>query len=471
MVAIYAPGQTSSISPALAAAFDVFRARLDGELVTADDPTYDQARSSIQINQNRFPLAVVFPLNEGDVQQTVKFIRANNLPLALRSGDHGSGARHRVDGAVLVDMSRMAHVVVDPATSTARVQPGANSNMVAAAAHEHGLALSTGDTGSVGIGGLATGGGIGFMTRAYGLTIDNMISARVVTATGDLVVANAIENPDLFWAIRGGGGNFGIVTEFTFRLAPVDQIVGGFLVLPLSNEVVRGFMELAWNAPEELTTLGHIMRLPPMPFVPEESIGQPVLAILAVWCGDVEDGQAAFDPFRALATPIIDMIHAMPYPEIYRFTDHQGAPHGAAVRMMFADDLSDQSIDTLITAIETASSPMSAVQIRAMGGAAGRIDPHETAFSHRDQRFFVTLLALWLDPADTGATHVAWADTTFAAIRHDGHGVYVNFLQDEGEARIHEAYGETTYERLARIKKFYDPTNLFNHAQNIQPAV
>jgi FAD/FMN-containing dehydrogenase len=308
------------------------------------------------------------------------------------------------------------------------------------------------------------------MARAYGLAIDNLLSARVVTATGEALTATPIENPDLFWAIRGGGGNFGIVTEFTFRLAPVDHIVGGFLALPITRETMRGFLDLSWNAPEELTTLGHILRLPPLPFVPAEWVGQPVLAILACWSGDVSKGQAALDPFRALGTPIVDLISEMPYPEIYKLTDHQAGPHGAAIRMMFADDLSDASIDSLIAAIEQPSSPMDLVQIRAMGGAAGRVDPCETAFSHRDQRYFLSIIGLWLDPSDTGEAHFAWAEKTFDAVKHDGHGVYVNFLQDEGEARIREAYGDANYERLARIKKFYDPTNLFNHAQNIQPA-
>src|SRR5690606_8844115 len=230
--------------------------------------------------------------------------------------------------------------------------------------HEHGLALTTGDTQSVGIGGLTTGGGIGYLVRKYGLTIDSLLSAQLGTADGRIVTADPTEHADLFWAIRGGGGNLGIVTEFTYRLAPVSHILGGLLVLPATHEVVRGYLDHVVAAPDELTTLADLTTAPELPFVPPEWVGKPVLMVLVAWCGTAEDGERALAPLRALATPIADLVSWIPYPAIYEFTAHLAEPHAASIRMMFADDLSDDAIDAMIAGAESGPSPFNLIHLR-----------------------------------------------------------------------------------------------------------
>lgn len=449
---------------------NALRAQLDGSLITSDEPEYDRARATVAITVNRRPLAIVRVATELDVSRAVTFAREAGVPLSVRSGGHSLGHYSVIDGAVVVDFSEMKGVRVDPVARIARVQAGATSGDLAGPANEHGLALSTGDTHSVGMGGLTTGGGIGFMVRTSGLAIDNLLSARVVLADGSIVTTSAIERPDLFWAIRGGGGNFGIITEFTFRLAPVGQVLGGDLILPATREVLRGYMEYTVNAPEELTTIAGILVAPPLPHVPEEWIGELVFWILAVWTGDPEEGEKAMAPLRALATPIADSMHLMPYPEIYKYTEHIAEPHGASIRMMFADDLSDQALDASLDAMRNTSSPFSLIQLRGLGGAMANVDANETAFAHRDRKFFYAIINVWLDPSEDKSIHAAWTNQLWEKVRHEGNGVYVNFLEIEGTERIRDAYPEATYARLAEIKRLYDPENLFRYNQNIPPA-
>jgi FAD/FMN-containing dehydrogenase len=448
---------------------DALRARLTGQLLTAASAGYDDARRIQSITVDRHPLAIVRAASTRDVAAAVDFARERGLPLAVRSGGHSVAHHSVIDGAIVVDLSRMKRVIVDPETRTARVQGGATSGDIAGPAHEHDLALSTGDTASVGIGGLTTGGGIGFMVRKYGLAIDNLIAAEVVTAGGEIIVADEVSHADLFWAIRGGGGNVGIVTEFTFRLAPVGQILGGLLALPATPEVIRGYLDASIVAPDDLTTIANLMPAPPLPFVPQEAVGKPVLAMFVTWSGEIEAGQRALAPFRALAEPVADMVGPMPYPAMYALTEQQAGPHGAAVRMMFADALSDDAIDAALDAVATADSPFSVVQLRGLGGAMARVSSDATAFAHRERRFFVAILRAWFDPAEDATPHQAWAEALWTSIRHEGNGVYVNFLGEVGGDRVREAYPGGTYERLAEVKRRYDPENLFRHNQNIPP--
>lgn len=448
---------------------DALRARLAGQLITADRPEFDAARSTLYITVDRRPLAVVRAANAQDIAAAVDFARENSLPLAVRSGGHSLAHHSVIDGSIVVDLSTMRSVTIDPETRTARVQAGANSGDLAGPAHEYGLALSTGDTHSVGLGGLTTGGGIGFMVRQYGLAIDNLLEAQVVTADGGIVTASADENPDLFWAIRGGGGNFGIVAEFTFQLAPVDHILGGDLVLPASREVIRGYLDYAISAPEELTLIANVMHAPPAPYVPQERIGELVLSVLVTWTGDVEEGERVLAPLRALATPVADAVSVIPYPAIYNFTAHQAAPHAASIRMMFADELSDDAIDATLAAMNHATSPYSIVQLRALGGAYARVSNDATAFAHRDRRYFVAVIGIWLDAAEDAARHGAWTASLWETLRPEGSGVYVNFLENEGLDRVREAYPGTTFNRLEAVKGQYDPENLFRFNQNISP--
>jgi FAD/FMN-containing dehydrogenase len=449
---------------------DTLRSQLRGRLITADDPDYDDARKVLYFTVDRRPLAIVRAVDAQDVATVVNVARDHSLPLAVRSGGHSLAYLSVIDNAIVVDLSHMARVRIDPEARIARVQPGATSGDLAGPANEYGLALSTGDTHSVGMGGLTTGGGIGFMVRKYGLAIDNLLAAQVVTAAGDIVTASADEHPDLFWAIRGGGGNAGIVTEFVFRLAPVGQILGGELMLPASREVLRGYLDYAASAPEDLTTIANLMYAPPAPHVPQEHVGDLVLSILVSWTGDMAAGERALMPLRALATPVADAVAAIPYPQIYRFTEHQAAPHAASIRMMFADDLSDEALDAALSAMKRASSPFSLIQFRGLGGAMARVANDATAFAHRERRFFVAIIGLWLDASEDAAVHEAWTAALWQTFRREGNGVYVNFLEVEGPDRVHEAYPPATYARLAAIKRRYDPGNLFRFNQNVPPA-
>lgn len=448
---------------------ETLRAQLDGRLITDTSEDYDAARKTLFIHVDRRPLAMVRAATAQDVALAVRFAVEHALPLAVRSGGHSLAHLSVIDDAIVIDMSRMKRVSIDPETRIARVQPGATSGDLAGPANAHGLALTTGDTHSVGMGGLTTGGGIGFMVRKYGLAIDSLIAAQVVTAGGEIVTASADENPDLFWAIRGGGGNFGIITEFIYRLAPVSQILGGVLLLPASRKVLRGYLDYTVAAPDDLTTIANLMYAPPAPFVPEERVGELVLMIFVAWTGSEADGERALAPLRALATPVAEAISMMPYPGIYEFTAFAAEPHAASIRSMFADQLSDTALDAMLAAMRQPSSPASLVQLRGLGGALARVDNAATAFAHRDRRYFVAIIGLWLDPAEDPASHVAWTSALWQTIRPEGAGVYVNFLENEGADRVRDAYPTATYARLAEIKAKYDPRNIFHFNQNILP--
>jgi FAD/FMN-containing dehydrogenase len=449
---------------------ELLRSRLRGRLITPGDAEYDDARRVLYFTVDRRPQAIVRAADARDVAAAVNYARDHSLPLAVRSGGHSLAYLSVIDGALVVDLSEMARVSIDPEARIARVQPGTTSGDLAGPANAYGLALSTGDTHSVGMGGLTTGGGIGFMVRKYGLAIDNLLSAQVVTAAGDILTASAEEHSDLFWAIRGGGGNVGIVTEFIFRLAPVSQILGGELMLPASREVLRGYLDYAASAPDDLTTIANLIYAPPAPHVPQEHVGKLVLSILVSWTGDIAAGERALAPLRALAIPIADAVSPIPYPEIYRFTAHQAEPHAASIRMMFADELSDEALDAALSAMEQASSPFSLIQFRGLGGAMARIADDATAFAHRQRRYFVAVIGLWLDADEDAAVHEAWTAALWQTIRHEGCGVYVNFLEVEGPDRVREAYPPATYALLAAIKWRYDPRNLFRFNQNVSPA-
>jgi FAD/FMN-containing dehydrogenase len=460
---------TNSVAPA-SEQLEALRARLVGELITGEHQQYDTLRQVQEITVDRRPLALVRVADEQDIAAAVRFARDHAYPLAVRSGGHSLARLSMIDGAIIVDLCGMNEVAINPAARTARVQAGATSGDLAGPAHQCGLALSTGDTSTVGMGGLTTGGGIGFMVRKYGLAIDNLLSARVVTADGEIMTASADEHPELFWAIRGGGGNFGIVTEFEYRLAPVSQVLGGELLLPASREVIRGYLEYTASAPDDLTTLANLMHAPPAPHVPSDRVGELVLSILVCWTGSIEAGERALAPLRALARPIADLVSPIPYPRIYSFTAHQEIRHGWSIRSMFADELSDTTLDAALSAMERANSPYSIIQFRGLGGAMRRVSSEATAFAHRDRRYFVALVGVWLDPGEDPAVHKAWVRSLWEQVRHECLGVYVNFLEeDEGKARILDAYPSATFARLAEIKRRYDPWNFFKFNQNIRP--
>ena len=447
------------------------RSRIKGEVFLPADAGYDDARGVHFLNYDQKPRAIVRAAGTDDVAEAVRFARRLDIPLAVRSGGHSVPGLSMRDGIVTIDLAGMKDVRIDPVTKRARVGAGATSGDLAGPAHEHGLALTTGDTSSVGLGGLVTGGGVGLMARKHGLTIDNLVSATVVTADGNIVTASKNLNPDLFWGIRGGGGNFGIITEFEFQLSDVGTILGGVIVLPPTREVLRGYLDYMAVAPEGLTTIVDVLRAPPAPFIPEDRIGEVMVMVLVTWTGDLAEGEQAIAPLRALAEPIVDTVAPMPYPAIYNYTDHLTAPHGIAIRQMFADDLSDDALDAALDAVGKGPGPVNDFHLRGMGGAVSRVDESATAFAHRTQKYFVAVIAVSFDGSDESVgPNQAWATALWSEIEGEGRGAYVNFQQNRDAEAINRSYPPATLRRLRELKAKYDPDNVFRFNQNIEPV-
>jgi FAD/FMN-containing dehydrogenase len=368
----------------------------------------------------------------------------------------------------VLDLSQMKGLEIDLERHTAWAQTGLTAGEYTAAVGAHGLATGFGDTGSVGIGGITLGGGVGFLVRKHGLTIDDLISAEVVTADGEFLRVDAESHPDLFWAIRGGGGNFAVATRFQYRLHEVDKIVGGMLILPATSDVIHSFVAAAKAAPEELSTIANIMPAPPMPFMPAEMHGQLVIMAMMAYAGEVEAGERAVAPFRTLATPIVDMVKPMRYPEIYKLTEGAEVAEEAA-RSVFLDMVDGGVAEAIVHHLQASSAQMAVAQIRVLGGAMARVPADATAFAHRGRQIMAAVGAVYERP-DEAPVQEAWVSAFAAALRQGDLGVYVNFLGDEGEGRIREAYPGSTWERLAAIKGRYDPTNLFRLNQNVRPT-
>jgi FAD/FMN-containing dehydrogenase len=332
----------------------------------------------------------------------------------------------------------------------------------------HGLATGFGDTGSVGIGGLTLGGGIGYLVRKYGLTIDDLLAAEIVTADGQILNVNAETHPDLFWAIRGGGGNFGVATRFQFRLHKLDTVIGGMLLLPATPDTIAAFIAEADAAPDELSTIANVMPAPPMPFVPAEHHGKLVIMALMVYAGGGSAGEGAVARLKSISTPIVDMVREMRYPEIYPPDDPDYHPV-AANRTMFIDRINRSVAESILDHLQCSNAMMRVAQLRVLGGAMTCVPIDATAFAHRQSKIMVNLAALYSQP-DEKATHESWVDEFAAALQQEDGGAYVNFLGDEGEARVRAAYPKATWDRLSAIKARYDPTNFFRLNQNIPPA-
>lgn len=445
------------------------RANLKGRVIAPDDAGYDEARTVFYGGIDRRPAVIVRPADATEVSLVVSLAREAGVELAVRSGCHSLAGHSVSDGGIVLDLSDLRALHIDAERRTAWAETGLTAGEYTAAAGVHGLATGFGDTGSVGIGGITLGGGIGYLVRKHGLTIDDLLAADVVTADGQLLRVDAQTHPDLFWAIRGGGGNFGVATRFQFRLHEVDTIVGGMLILPATPDVIHAFVAEAQAAPDELSTIANVMPAPPLPFVPREHHGRLVVMVMLVHAGAAEAGQRAIAPFRALATPIADMVRPMRYAEIY--PPDEGSTHPvAAARSMFVDAIDRRAAETIVDHLQASSAPRAVAQIRVLGGAMARVPAEATAFAHRTRRIMVNVAAVYERP-DEAAVHEAWVTGFAAALCQGEAGVYVNFLGDEGVARIREAYPGATWDRPAVIKGRYDPTNLFRLNQNIPPAI
>jgi len=444
------------------------RAAYPGRAILPGDADYDQARATFYGWVDKSPAAIIRVTNNNEVARVIMLARETGLELAIRSGGH-SGAGHSVsEGGIVLDLSNMRQLDIDVAGQTARAEAGLTAGEYTTAVGAHGLATGFGDTGTVGIGGLTLGGGVGYLGRKYGLTIDSLLAADMVTANGELIEANANSHPDLFWALRGGGGNFGVVTRLKFRLHKVDSVVGGLLILPATAETISGFIAAAEAAPEELSTIANVMPAPPMPFLAEDMHGKMVILAILVYAGEKEAGLRAIEPFRALATPLADMLKPMPYPEIYAGEE---GPHpvAGATRTMFVNSIDRAMAEKILEHLAASNAPLRVAQLRVLGGAISRVPVDATAYAHRKSRIMINVACLYENP-DEAPQHEAWVTSFAAALDQGDPAAYVNFLVDEGPERVRAAYPQPTWDRLAKIKQRYDPTNFFHVNQNIPPA-
>jgi FAD/FMN-containing dehydrogenase len=431
------------------------------------DPGYDEGRTVFYGGIDRRPAAIVRAADADDVSRVIAAARETGVDLAVRSGGHSIPGHSTTEGGIVLDLGDLDGLEIDVEGRTAWAGGGLTTGRYTAAAAEHGLATPFGDTGSVGIGGLTLGGGVGYLVRKHGLTIDDLLAADVVTAEGKLLRVDAESHPDLFWAIRGGGGNFGVATRLKLRLHELEQVVGGMLILPATADTVYSFIAEAEAAPEELSGIAAVMPAPPMPFLPAEQHGRLVIFAVLVYAGDVEEGERAVAPFRALAEPIADMLGPKPYPAIFVAGEEDFHPVAVA-RTMFVDSIDRAAAETIVEQLQASTAMMAAVQLRVLGGAAARVPVDATAYGHRQSRIMVNVAAIFGSP-DEAPVHEPWVTGLADALRQDDDGAYVNFLGDEGEARIRAAYPGATWDRLVEIKRRYDPTNLFRLNQNIPP--
>jgi FAD/FMN-containing dehydrogenase len=446
---------------------DQLRADYDGHVIAPGDADYDEARTVFVGGVDRRPAAIIRPADAFEVSRIVSYARETGAPLAVRSGGH-SGAGHGVlDDGIVIDLRDMREIEIDADGKTVWAQTGLTAGEYSTAVGAHGLATGFGDAASVGIGGITLGGGVGYLSRLQGLTIDNLLAAEIVTADGEVREVDSERDPDLFWAIRGAGANFGVATRFKFRLHEVPEVTGGMMMLPATPEILSSFLDAAEAAPDELSAIVNVMPAPPMPFVPEEHHGKLVVMALVCFAGPAEAGERALQPFRSLAEPIADMVRPITYPEIFP-PDPEDYHPTVVMRNLFTDGVDRDRAERVIERLESSDAAMRVTQFRVLGGAIDRVPADATAYAHRGAGIMANVVAFY-ETEDEKSVSQAWADGLSAELQA-GDAAYVNFLGDEGVERTRAAYPDATWDRLAEIKGRYDPDNLFRSNQNIPPA-
>jgi len=451
----------------------MLRGRLRGSAVLPGEEGYNSARTIWNAMIDRRPGLVIRCLGAADIMLAVSFARSQGLLLSVRGGGHNIAGNAICEGGLLIDLSLMKSVQIDPQSRTARVEPGALLSDFDKEAQAFALVTPLGINSTTGVAGLALGGGFGWTTRKFGLTVDNLISAQVVTADGKLVRASASEHPDLFWALRGGGGNFGIVTSFEFKLHALGpEVLSGLIVHPFADAatLLPQFRRVIAEAPDELTVWAVMRKAPPLPFIPAEWHGKEVLVFAACYSGDMKEGEKAVKALRGLGKPIADVIGPHPFTGWQAAFDPLLTP-GARNYWKSHDfaDLSDGAIKVILDAVDHLPSPECEVFIAHVGGAMGRVAPDAMAWSNREAHFVMNAHTRWRDPAEDKAC-IAWARQLYDAAAPFATGsVYVNFMPDDEPGRVEKAYGRN-YRRLAEIKRRYDPDNLFRMNQNIRPT-
>ncbi len=444
-----------------------------GALLQPGDDGYDDARRVFNGMIDRSPSGIARCSTVDDVIAVVNHAREHGHPLSIYGGGHGITGAAVVDAGMCLDMRGMRKITVDPVARTARVEGGATWGEVDAATQQHGLAVTGGRVSSTGVAGLTLGSGSGWLERAFGYVCDNLVEAEVVTADGRAVTASDDENPDLFWGLRGGGGNFGVVTAFTFRLHPLGPIVlGGMLLFPaaVAAELVRFYRDFMAAAPDAVGTGLAFITAPHEEFVPEPARGQPVVGVVCCYAGSVDDGEQALRPLRELPYLAADMVAPMPYVALQQLLDPPN-PKGMQNYWTadFLAELPDDAVDTLVEHATRPVSPMTQILLVPGGGAIARVDEEATAFGQRSAPWNTHYLSLWADPADNDR-NISYTRALATAMKPWSTGrVYLNYIGDEGPGRVEAAFGPEKFARLTELKRVWDPTNLFRHNQNIPP--
>ena len=454
---------TLTHAPFYEASLQEFKAGLSGELFRPGNPGYDDARRLWNGAVNKHPALIVQCRTGQDVAQAVKFARSHNLPVSVRSGGHNTTGLALVDDGLVIDLSQMKRIEVDPARRIARAEPGLTLDEFVQAVEGYGLLTTTGTCSGNGLGGATLGGGIGWLMGKYGLIIDNVCSFELVTADGQILSVNNQDHADLFWGLRGGGGNFGIVTAIEYQLHPVGKVLAGMVIHPLANAqaVMRFYRNFSSAAPDELTVYAVLTTLP--------EIG-PAIMLMACYCGeDLAAGEKIIASLRQFGPPLVDMIKQMAYSELLALLD-PAAPDGRNYydTAYSLKEPGNEALDALIACAQASTSPFTAIVIHHVHGAAARVPAGETAFALREPHYAIVNAAAWED--GEGAPHLAWAEESLARMQpFASQGLYVNFMGHEGEKAVRDSY-RVNYERLVALKNKYDPSNFFHFNQNIKPT-
>jgi FAD/FMN-containing dehydrogenase len=449
------------------------RTSFRGALLHPGEEGYEEARRVWNGAIDRHPALIARCAGADDVVEAMRFARERELPVTVRGGGHAVAGHAVCDGGLMIDLSLMKAVEVDPEARTARAAGGLLWRELDAATQQHGLATTGGIISHTGIGGLTLGGGFGHLMRRHGLTVDNLLAVELVTADGERLRVDAASEPELFWGLRGGGGNFGVATAFEYRLHPVGPLVLGgpmFWGLDDAPAVLRVLRELAPAAPDELGISISIMPAPPMPFLAPEQFGKPVIGLVLAWMGDFAAGERAIAPLREVGRPLADVVRPVPYLALQSMLDG-GAPHGRHYywKAHRLPALSDATIDVFCERASAFTSPFAQINGWAVGGAVSRVDPGATAVGERETGFELSFAVGWRPSDPDGERHRAWSRAGWEALRGESAGIYANFISDEGSAGVEAAYG-ARLARLTAVKDRYDPDNVFRHNANIPPS-
>lgn len=455
-----APTETPRVSA------EDLRDQISGAVIGPADAEYDEARTVFFKGVDRHPAAIALAADASDVSKVVSIAGERGAELAVRAGGHSRAGYGTTEGGIILDLSQLSDVEI--ADGHAWTGTGIRGGAYSSALAERGLATGLGDTGSVGIGGITLAGGLGFLSRKWGMTIDDLLAAEVVTADGEVLEVDEQNHPDLFWAIRGGGGNFGVATRLKLRTHELTEIVGGMMILPADPGVIAGLVAAAADAPEELSLIANTMNAPPMPFIPEESHGTPIVMALMVYAGGAEDGEQAVAPFRALAKPVADTVAPKTYIDMFAGPGGPDPVHATGTNF-FLDSVDAAQGEAILSGLESATAPMAAIQLRVLGGAVERVPTDATAFAHRDRNVMVNVAAMFPEES-TRPEHEAWVEQVAGPLRDDRPGSYVGFLGEEDEPALRAAYTDATWDRLKQVKAQYDPENLFRRNQNVPPG-